>query len=304
MQALTSGRMGELGARLALQVCVDEQVARDFAQHWAGDAYTVVRGPLDGISLVWSTVWSGDGARQFGTLLGMQSPCWQEAAETYRGRPYSISAAAEVRVDGAKVAVARGFPQAMLSAAATAATRFEAKLPADAPPLGELAEAGQEHARVVDGRFLSPRLGLQADVPPGFDADLEQPATEIVLHKPLPEARASLVFVPEPVSPETMEGFFQTAAVAFANQVGGSSLKLRGAQRTTLLGGSAQERAWDVQGTQAVLRVTLAPACGGKGYYAVLRAAQDEGSRAALEKFVGSLRATGAGESPACAELQ
>src|SRR5712664_500200 len=72
MQALTSGRMGELGTRLALQVCVDEQVARDIAQLWAGDAYTVVRGPLDGVSLVWSTAWSGEGARQFGTLLGMQ----------------------------------------------------------------------------------------------------------------------------------------------------------------------------------------------------------------------------------------
>src|SRR5712664_4151626 len=72
MQALTSGRMGELGTRLALQVCVDEQVARDIAQLWAGDAYTVVRGPLDGVSLVWRTAWSGEGARQFGTLLGMQ----------------------------------------------------------------------------------------------------------------------------------------------------------------------------------------------------------------------------------------
>jgi hypothetical protein len=305
MQALTSGRMGELGVRLALQVCVDEQVARDIAQHWAGDAYTVVRGPLDGVSLVWSTAWSGDGARQFGTLLGMQSPCWQEAAQANRGKPYAISAAAEARVDGAKVALARGFPQAMLSAAATAATRFDAKPPAAAPPLGELPEGQQEEqARVVDGRFVSPRLGLAADVPPGFEADLEQPPAEIVLRKPHPEARASLVFVPEPVAPETLEAFFQTAATAFANQVGGSSLKLRGAQRTTLLGGAAQERAWDVQGTQAVLRVTLAPACGGRGYYAVLRAAADEASRAALEKFVGSLRGTDLQDSPACAELQ
>src|SRR5712692_9933080 len=305
MQALTSGRMGELGTRLALQVCVDEQVARDFAQHWAGDAYTVVSGPVDGVSLVWSTAWSGDGARQFGTLLGMQSPCWQEAAEANRGKPYAISAAAEARVDGAKVALARGFPQAMLSAAATAATRFDAKPPATAPPLGELPEGQQEEqARVVDGRFVSPRLGLTADVPPGFEADLEQPPAEIVLRKPQPEARASLVFVPEPVTSEIVDGFFQTAAAAFANQVGGSSLKLRGAQRTTLLGGAAQERAWDVQGTQAVLRVTLAPACGGKGYYAVLRAAADEASRAALEKFVGSLRGTDLQDSPACAELQ
>ena len=113
-----------------------------------------------------------------------------------------------------------------------------------------------------------------------------------------------MVFVPEPVTPEVVEEFFETAPSAFANEVGGSSLKLRGAQRTTLLGGAAQERAWDVQGTRAVLRVTLAPACGGKGYYAVLRAAADDASRAALEKFVGSLRATHPEDSPACAELR
>ena len=69
MRAVSSGRMGELGARLALQVCVDEQVAREVAQHWAGDAYTIVRAPADAIALVWSTAWSGDSGRQFGTLL-------------------------------------------------------------------------------------------------------------------------------------------------------------------------------------------------------------------------------------------
>jgi hypothetical protein len=305
MRVVSSGRMGELGAKLALQVCVDEQVARDVAQHWAGDAYIIVRGPLDGVALLWSTAWSGDGARQFGTLLGMQSPCWQEAAEANRGKPYAIPAAAEVRVDGAKVALARGLSQAALTAAATAATRFDPKRPPAAPPLGALPEGPQEEqARVVDGRFESPRLGLEADVPTGFEADLEQPPAEIVLRKPRPPARASLIFVPEPATPEVVEGFFETAPSAFANEMGGASLKLRGTQRTTLLGGVAQERAWDVQGTQAVLRVTLAPACGGRGYYAVLRAAADEGSRAALEKFVGSLRAPHAADSPACAELQ
>jgi hypothetical protein len=305
MRALASGRMGELGTRLALQVCVDERVASDIAQHWAGDAYTVVRGPVDGVSLVWSTAWSGDGARQFGTLLGMQSPCWQEAAEANRGKPYAIAAGAEVRVDGAKVALARGLAQSLLSAAATAATRFEAKPPAAVASLGALpAEAQSERARVVDGRFVSGRLGVEADVPPGFEADLDQPEAEIVVKRARPEARASLLFVPEAVTPEVVDTFFQTTATAFANQVGGSSLKLRGAQRTTLLGSAAQERAWNVEGTGAVLRVTLAPACGGRGYYAVLRAAADEASRSALERFVGSLRANGAADSPACADLQ
>ena len=56
--------------------------------------------------------------------------------------------------------------------------------------------------------------------------------------------------------------------------------------------------------SRAVLRVTLVAACGGKGYYAVLRSATDDSSAYALEKFVGSLRASSPDESPACAELQ
>ena len=157
---------------------------------------------------------------------------------------------------------------------------------------------------MADGRFVSTRLRVEGDVPPGFDADVEQPTAEIVVRRSRAQANASLLFVPEPPTPESMDGFFQNAATAFANELGGSSLKLRGALHTTFLGKPAQERAWDVQGTRAVLRVTLAPACGGKGYYAVLRSAIDDSSAFALEKFVGSLRASSPDESPACAELQ
>ena len=111
------------------------------------------------------------------------------------------------------------------------------------------------------------------------------------------------MFVPETANPEAVEGFFQSAAASLASELGGSSLKLRGAQRTVLLGSSAQERAWEMDGTHALLRITLAPACGGKGYYAVLRGSADDVSRSALEKFVGSLHTTGP-VSPACAELE
>jgi hypothetical protein len=45
MQAVASGRMGELGTRLALSVCIEDQVARDFTAAWNGDAYTIVRAP-------------------------------------------------------------------------------------------------------------------------------------------------------------------------------------------------------------------------------------------------------------------
>ena len=304
LQAIGSGRMGELGMRLALSVCVDEQVARDFAARWAGDAYTLVRGPLDSIGLVWSTAWAGDGARTFANLIGMQGPCWQEAAQLPHEDSSVISAAAEVRVDGAKAALARGLSPQLLGTAAARAAEFDPRIPASVPPLGELpADARAEPAHISDGRFVSARLGIEGEVPPGFDPDLEVPAAELVLRKPRPAALASLMFVPENVNSEAVESFFQTAAASFASELGGSSLRLRGSQRTTLLGTSAQERAWEMDGTHGLLRITLAPACGGKGYYAVLRAAADDASRSALEKFVGSLHATGP-VSPACAELE
>jgi hypothetical protein len=305
MASVGTGRMGELGTRLALSVCVDEQVARDFVQKWAGDAYTLVKTPEGSLGLVWSTAWSGEGARTFANLLGMQNSCWQEAAAQKATGLQRISAAAEVKVAGDKASLARGLSPVALETSAKAALGFDGRIPAPVLPLGELpADPTAVRPRVADGRFVSARLGVEGDVPSGFDADVEQPTAELVLSKSQGFAKAALVFVPEPVTPEAVEGFFQSAASGFATQAGGSNLKLRGAQRTTLLGASAQERSWNVGDTQAVLRITLAPACGGKGYFAVLRAAVDDSSRAALEKFVGSLHATGTKASPACAELE
>jgi hypothetical protein len=101
-----------------------------------------------------------------------------------------------------------------------------------------------------------------------------------------------------------VNGFFESTAMELATQLGGTTVQLRGAQQTMLLGGSAQERSWEVPGTRMLVRVTLAPACGGKAFYAVMRAAADEAPRKELEKFVSSLHFLGDGPSPACEELE
>src|SRR5205814_1504528 len=56
--AIATGRMGELGTRLALEACVEKEVLKDFAPRWAGDAYTIVEGPKNALSLLWTTAWS------------------------------------------------------------------------------------------------------------------------------------------------------------------------------------------------------------------------------------------------------
>jgi hypothetical protein len=182
---------------------------------------------------------------------------------------------------------------------------FAGLAPAPTPPLGKVKPpAAAEKGRIEEGRFLDPRLRIEADLPEGFDADLKQPQQEIVLRKEQPTAVATVSFVPEAAAPETVNGFFEATAMALATQLGGTSVQLKGAQQTTLLGGAAQERSWEVPGTRMLVRVTLAPACGGKAFYAVMRAAADEVPRKQLEKFVSSLHFLGDGPSPACEELE
>ena len=301
LEIVSKGRMGEVGARLALSACVEDKVARDLVSAWSGDAYTIVRTAAGKLALIWSTSWS-DGAQSFANLLKMQTPCWQDAA---RLPEQEISADAEIRIDGPRVGLARGLSRFALETAATSAATFAGLAPAPTPPLGKVKPAAAaEKGRIEEGRFLDPRLRIEGDLPEGFDADVKQPQQEIVLRKERPTAVATVSFVPEAASPETVNGFFEATATALATQIGGTTVQLKGAQQTTLLGGTAQERSWEVPGTRMQVRVTLAPACGGKAFYAVMRAAADEAPRKQLEKFVSSLRVLGNGSSPACEELE
>jgi len=301
LATVSKGRMGELGARVALAGCVDDKVARDLVAAWNGDAYTVVRTAGGKLALIWSTSWS-DGATSFANLLKMQTPCWQDAAKL---PDQQITADAEIHLDGPRVGLARGLSPFALQTAASSAATFAGLAPAPLPPLGKVKAPGAaEKVRIEEGRFLDPRLRIEADLPEGFDADLKQPQQEIVLRKERPSAVATVSFVPEAAAPETVNGFFEATAMALATQLGGTTVQAKGTQQTMLLGTAAQERSWEVPGTRMLLRVTLAPACGGKAFYAVMRAAAEEAPRKELEKFVSSLHFLGDGPSPACEELE
>ena len=116
------------------------------------DMFSPGNGPAESVGLVWSTAWSGDGARQFANLLGMQSSCWEETARNRSEGVPSISALAQVRVDGSKVALARGLTQGVLGTVAGSASRFDARVARPAPPLGHPfsnARAGRDHLVVA-----------------------------------------------------------------------------------------------------------------------------------------------------------
>jgi hypothetical protein len=148
LSVVAKGRMGEVGSRLALASCIDENVARDLVSTWSGDAYTIVRTASGALAVIWSTSWS-DGAPGFANVLKMQTPCWQDAAKDPAS---NISADAEVRVDGPRVGLARGLSRFALESAAASAVGFAGLAPAPTPPLGALKPASaSEKTRAEQG---------------------------------------------------------------------------------------------------------------------------------------------------------
>jgi hypothetical protein len=299
-RVVSTGRMGELGARLSLEQCVDPQVVKDFVAHWAGDAYAIVEGQDKRLGLVWSTVWSGDVSANIANLLKLEQPCWDDAGSGERGvTGWAMRGWSKTFTAPGRVVLARGLEETEAAAKAALATRAE--LARVQKPLGETGVPAEAlRGRVEGGRFTSARLGLSAQLPEGYDADVKVPASELLLQRP--GAFASLTFVPEPLTPESAETFFQaTAAQLASGPLGGKSLALAGKAHPLLLGESVEERAWTIDGG-GKLRIGLVPMCDGKAYLAVVRAHSSESARAALDRFGASLARSP--HSPACAELE
>jgi hypothetical protein len=86
---LARGKLGELGARLALEACLDPSVGSEFVPSWAGDAFAIYQ--LHGhAEVLWESAWSGAAAQNVANLLRLLAPCWQEqegvAQEVHIGR--------------------------------------------------------------------------------------------------------------------------------------------------------------------------------------------------------------------------
>jgi hypothetical protein len=112
-----------------------------------------------------------------------------------------------------------------------------------------------------------------------------------------------LSLVPEPLTPEGAEAFFQSAAAQAASaRMGGKSLTFVGKGQRKVAELSAEERSWDSEGGPFRLRIALAPVCGGRAYLALFRLHSGETGRVAIDRFVDSLKRTG--EPLACKELE
>ena len=299
-RVIATGRMGELGTRIALESCVDKEVARDLISKWAGDAYTIVDGGKGALSLLWTTAWSGGGAGTVANVMKLMQPCWQDPAAS-GPNPQGWTIAPSARSGGSEelVAVARGSID--LEAAVSRQLAVRVVMPKPSPPLGEVPEPKPvPPVRVEEGRFVSARLALAGEVPEGYEADAGNPAAELAIKKG-GAGGATLSLVPETLKGESLDAFFQAASAQIAAAQGGHLTFLGKAQRT-LAGVPAEERTWAVEDAGVQLRIAVAPFCGGRASLTVLRLESGVTARTTLDRFVSSIRPTGSA-APACAEL-
>jgi hypothetical protein len=299
-RVITSGRMGELGTRIALETCVDKEVVRELVPRWAGDAYTIVESGNGSLSLLWTTAWSGGVAANVSNLMQLMQPCWQDpAASGPNPQGWTIAAAARSGGSGEVVAVARGSVD--LEAAISRQLAARVVTPKPAPPLGDLPEpAAVPPVRVEDGRFVSARLALAGEVPEGYETDPSSGIAELAIKKG-GAGGATVSLVPEALKGEALDAFFQSASAQIA-AVQGGHLTFLGKAKRTLAGAPAEERSWTVENAGLQLRIAVAPWCGGRAALTVLRLESGITAHNTLDRFLSSIRATG--PSPACAELE
>jgi hypothetical protein len=286
---IATGRMGELGARVALELCVDRAVVKDFTPKWAGDAYSVVEGPGRALSLLWTSAWSGGGATNIANLMTLEQPCWEESA---------LPGPSKIATAGSLVALARG----NLDREAAAARQLTAHPapPKEIPPLGDVpAPPPPRPVQVENGSFDSRELALRGALPQGW-VQAADPAAELSIERAR-AGSASLAFLPEPLAGDALETFFDRASSQLATAQGGH-LALTGTTRHQIAGITAQERAWSLEGTETNLRIDVAPFCAGKGSLTLIRVETAPGAREALERFVNSIALNG--NPPACADLE
>jgi hypothetical protein len=298
-KVVTSGRMGELGTRLVLEVCAEKSVVKDFAPRWAGDAYTIVSDGKRALSLLWTTVWSGGAAQNVGNLIKLEPPCWEDQAASFGASGWIVASPSRSAVDGNLVAVARGAID--LDGAVKRQLAAQVRIPEPAAPLGDVPPLPTpKPVRVEGGRFVSEQLGLQGEMPREFAQSAGSSNAELSIQRAGAGA-ATLSFIPEPLSGEALDTFFQVTAAQLAAAEGGH-LSLIGRTQRKLAGATADERSWQLEGKQAQVRIDVAPYCDGKGALALTRIERTEDAHAALDRLAASLEKVGA--SPACADLE
>ncbi len=311
--AVSTGRLGELGTRALLEICLPYAGAKAAAEGWGGDAYAVVETSGGALALLWSTVWDSEAqAMRFERALRAQVACWPpEPTAAAQATRWWIPNGQRIERVGTRVSLVRGLDEsARVAQAGVLLALVDAPLPA-APPLGELTlapptplagERPEERGQIVDGRYRSERLGVAAQLPAGFEASVAEPGFDLILKRAQPSRAFALFnFAPTRLSPEFEEQFFAAFPEQFA--VGGVGPKEQDRGRGRVAFGEGSERSWSFPGRPLRVRASLMPVCNGRATMIFAQIWEDPAGSTVLDQWLSSFEAIG-GTPPACRDLK
>jgi len=316
-QRVTGGKLGELGIRSLLSLCLPFAKAAEAASDWGGDAYTILEAPDGKLALLWRTEWdSEEAAMRFERALRAQEQCWP--APTSGAPPasgWSIANTASVARKGARVSFVRGLRDAECKLYSWALLNEPVvATPVNEPPLGAVTLAPPEllpeerpemRGTVVAGRYTSPRLGVSADIPQGFAGLVDQPDFDLVLKStaaPTAHATALFRFHPDRLTPKLEEEIFVSFVQSLAQR--GTTPTLESSGQGRIAFGEGHERSWSFPGTQMHIRASLLPMCDGRATALFFQIWDSPPGMQAVDAWLQSFARLGADPPPACAGLK
>jgi hypothetical protein len=291
-RAVTSGRLGELGTRALLEICLPYGEARAAAEGWGGDAYTIVEAPDGALALLWSTAWDSDArAERFEKALTLLATCWPPAATAPPHARRWVSSRHQIERSGSRVALVRGLSDGERPAAATALLALVDPTRPASPPLGAITLRAPEPPRdervedrgVIDGaHYRSTRLGLSAELPQGFAATVGEKGFELVLKRGQPSrAFAFFAFSPAHLGAELEEPFYAAFPQQFV--LGGAAPKEEDRGHGRVAFGEGSERSWSFPGRAMRVRASLLPICSGRATLVFAQVWEDPTAMATLD---------------------
>lgn len=307
-QPLRSGHVGELLLRSMLDVCNDRPTAYAAAAGWGGDAFTVVgRGEQGGLLLV--TAWDSENdALEFERAMRATAVCWDRAPAATRE---IFQGTTQVRRDGLKVSVARGFPLPVARQALGSLPELVGARIALTPPFGPVAippvrrVAPAPHPFVRGEQVIAPRLGLSIPIPAGLTPQID--GDDVSFRAASSSRRfASLIFAVSELAytPKSVRFSFDTFEQALKKPLDDEqtvSVVVKAGRTSTPLG-MATERMWQVDETPVRGRLLLVPICRGTGMLVIGQGYANEETHELLDSVVAGVRVLASG-SPICAEL-
>jgi len=292
---VATGHFGELQTRMLLAQCLPIDEAARAAMGWGGDAYTVFK-DASRTGLLWATAWDDESAAEaFSTAVAFRDSC--KGAASFL-----------VRREGTHVAVVRGFDEASAEPLFPAILASVGERPAASPPLGPVTLTKYIPSLLrwtVSGRrYDNAYLGIALEAPFGLENRIDRAGAAIAFEHLRPLAFAALSVAPTRVGTNASQNFVRDYARAIATKWGraGARAMPLGESRRNLGIGTADWKEWMVGGTTVYFAIGLVPWCD-RASLAIAVGGEGEGGKAAVEKWIKSLKKVGASSPTVCADV-